>query len=213
MKTRRRNGIVVWSLVAASLGSLGVLLTAPDSARAQARVGVSVEWWDWIGDVRVHPPASPPVRPRIREERGPPFCRSGRGHPVHGWSWCVRKGFARPHRVRRAPAARRPVACCVWSPWARGEIRFLWRGGDRFDRRLGESEVVRILGRGVVDDLYATAGYRRDAPLRARWHPSTGGARVLQVRAGAVPLAEFTDLDGDRRVDRAFVARPEAGRR
>lgn len=26
---------------------------------------------------------------------GPPFCQNGNGHPVHGWRWCVEKGYAR----------------------------------------------------------------------------------------------------------------------
>lgn len=118
MKTLRRKGIVVWTLVTCSMGAGAVLLAAPTSAEAQARVGVSVDWWDRIGDVRVHGQVEygdrvpvyrdpgyvhPPItdvrplparaRPRIRKERGPPFCRSGEGHPVHGWGWCVRKGF------------------------------------------------------------------------------------------------------------------------
>ena len=36
----------------------------------------------WEDDVRLE-----------RRERGPAFCRSGEGHPVHGRSWCVEKGF------------------------------------------------------------------------------------------------------------------------
>lgn len=30
-----------------------------------------------------------------RDRRGPPFCRNGEGHPVHGWEWCRDKGFDR----------------------------------------------------------------------------------------------------------------------
>jgi hypothetical protein len=26
---------------------------------------------------------------------GPAFCRSGQGHPVHGWAWCRDKGWTR----------------------------------------------------------------------------------------------------------------------
>jgi hypothetical protein len=32
-------------------------------------------------------------RSRGRRGRGPAFCRSGAGHPVHGRQWCTRKGF------------------------------------------------------------------------------------------------------------------------
>ena len=32
-------------------------------------------------------------RNQRRRGRGPSFCRSGAGHPVHGRRWCLRKGF------------------------------------------------------------------------------------------------------------------------
>ena len=32
---------------------------------------------------------------------GPAFCRSGEGHPVHGWVWCREKGWDRAGRVNR----------------------------------------------------------------------------------------------------------------
>ena len=32
-------------------------------------------------------------RSQSRASRGPSFCRSGAGHPVHGRRWCLRKGF------------------------------------------------------------------------------------------------------------------------
>lgn len=28
-----------------------------------------------------------------RRGEGPPFCRNGEGHPVHGWEWCEEKGY------------------------------------------------------------------------------------------------------------------------
>lgn len=30
-----------------------------------------------------------------KQEKGPPFCRNGKGHPKHGWRWCEEKGFGR----------------------------------------------------------------------------------------------------------------------
>ena len=33
---------------------------------------------------------------------GPAFCRSGAGHPVHGWEWCRQRGWDRT-RVQSAP--------------------------------------------------------------------------------------------------------------
>jgi hypothetical protein len=32
-------------------------------------------------------------RTQNRRGRGPAFCRSGAGHPVHGRRWCLQKGF------------------------------------------------------------------------------------------------------------------------
>src|SRR5687767_12422582 len=29
---------------------------------------------------------------------GPAFCRSGAGHPVHGWAWCRERGWSREDR-------------------------------------------------------------------------------------------------------------------
>ena len=33
-----------------------------------------------------------------RNGNGPAFCRSGAGHPVHGWEWCREKGWDRADR-------------------------------------------------------------------------------------------------------------------
>lgn len=33
-----------------------------------------------------------------RTGNGPAFCRSGEGHPVHGWEWCREKGWDRVDR-------------------------------------------------------------------------------------------------------------------
>ena len=37
---------------------------------------------------------------------GPAFCRSGAGHPVHGWEWCRQRGW---DRARISSAPRRAV--------------------------------------------------------------------------------------------------------
>lgn len=33
-----------------------------------------------------------------RNGNGPAFCRSGEGHPVHGWEWCRQKGWDQADR-------------------------------------------------------------------------------------------------------------------
>lgn len=234
MRTILENRIVVWAAV-----TTGLLLISPAQGRSQVNVGVSVDWWEWIGDVRVHgsvryraprhrpvyrdhgyvrPPfivheRRPERRPRVRVRRGPAFCRSGAGHPVHGWRWCVRKGFVwsrRGYGPPRGKHRRRPVRCCTWHLYDVGPVYFHETPvRSAVGRTLGHDRLVRILGRGVVDGLYASAGYRRDVRLEGRWHRSSGEARVLQLRAGSTPLAELTDLDGDRRVDRIFLALTE----
>lgn len=237
MRSDGKSGVVIWMTTAvAAVATVAMLLAVPVEGSAQVRVGISVDWWDWIGDVRVHgsvdygdarrapvyrdygyvhPPVVEverrPARARVRgrKGRGPAFCRSGRGHPVHGWGWCVRKGFAPAHPGRARPTTYRgeAVPCCAWYPADLGPVRYRSDRYHRMGRPLGHEEVVSILGRVVVDDLYARVGYRRAVPLEGRWYPSAGEAHVLQVRAGDTPVAEFTDLDGDRWVDRTYLAR------
>ncbi|HUH11938.1 MAG TPA: hypothetical protein VMK65_02465, partial [Longimicrobiales bacterium] len=42
------------------------------------------------------------ARGQQRAERGPPFCRNGQGHPVHGRRWCQDKGFGQGSVWERA---------------------------------------------------------------------------------------------------------------
>lgn len=213
--------------------SLPLAASLAHPARAASQVAVSIDWWDWIGEARVHGSVSyrsgpeyrghrdrgrvhrgargkkyrpsrahrgrrfKEGRSRGREHRGPPFCRSGSGHPVHGWAWCVRKGFAGAY-------AHPPVSCCEWHRGSLGSVNFRTHGKRRPGRSFGHAGVVEILGAAVVEDLYARVGYRRTEPLHARWHPESGDARVLQITGGSRPLAELTDLDGDRIVDLVY---------
>jgi len=216
MRTVLETRILVWVAV-----TTGLLLISPAEGRSQVNVGVSVDWWEWIGDVRVHGSIryrAPRHRPVYREYGyvRPPFvvCRSGAGHPVHGWRWCVRKGFVRSRPgygpPRREHTRRRPVRCCAWHPYDIGPVYFHDAPGrSRVGRTLGHDQIVRVVGPGVVGRLYRSAGYRQDVPLEGRWYRPNGEARVLQVRAGSTPLAELTDLDGDQRVDRVFLARTD----
>lgn len=49
---------------------------------------------------------------RTKQGNGPPFCRNGNGHPVHGRQWCVDKGWGlgndRDILNRRRPNRRNP---------------------------------------------------------------------------------------------------------
>lgn len=130
---------------------------------------------------------------------GPKFCRSGEGHPVFGMRWCREKGFGDGGRFDR---------------------RERWRSYDPtgvvFERRprsgtFGERVLEEILGRRVVAGLLS---HRSDLGLGdelvGRWMvpDDRPRARVLQVRAGGVPLAELTDLNGDGRADVALLMEP-----
>jgi len=114
--------------------------------------------------------------------QGPPFCRNGQGHPVHGRQWCDQKGWSRAGGwgdvIFRTPQERR-----------RGMVD---RGG--LLDTLGDV----VFGR--LDGQRQRAG--ASGPLQGRWvQDRRTGASILQVRAGNQPLAEFTDLDGDGRAD------------
>lgn len=120
---------------------------------------------------------------------GPPFCRSGVGHPVHGRRWCLEKGFGLGD-----------------SPWRWVELGDIVLG-DRpgADGRLGPDDLAGVLGREALEEVLGRAGVDERAGVTGRWARPGDGARVLQLRSGARPVAELNDLDGDGRVDAALV--------
>lgn len=136
-------------------------------------------------------------RNEAADRRGPPFCRSGAGHPVHGQEWCREKGFGLgSDRVR-------------WED--RGWEDVIFGGPRERERRVGTTDrggLIDVLGdvvyRRLVDENRRLGG---SAPLSGRWIRPGGVADVLQVRSGSLPVAELTDLDGDGRVDAVLVPR------
>ena len=123
---------------------------------------------------------------------GPPFCRSGRGHPVHGRQWCREKGWG--------------YGGAVWD--RRGGLGDIilrspdrYRHGSVLDRR----GLVDILGEAVLGRLIREARLDRRAPVHGRWMAPRGRTGVLQIRSGTRPVAELSDVDGDRRVDVVLV--------
>ncbi len=147
-------------------------------------------------------------------QRGPKFCRSGAGHPVHGQRWCVEKGFGLGHpRIERDRRER--------ERWVRDHRR-----EDRWERERWNDVVfypnryrerrdafgARVLIDIVGGRVYGRLELVRDRmggryPLTARWLRTRWGEQVLQVRSGPLVIAELSDLNGDGRVDMVLAAR------
>ena len=118
-----------------------------------------------------------------RRGNGPPFCRNGQGHPVHGMEWCQRKG---------------------WSQAGWGNV--IYRNPLPSNRRIEQPTVRDILDSVILGRL--TDHSRRlgaSGPIDGRTF-YVGDASVLQLRAGGVPLAELTDWNRDGRVDLVLLA-------
>lgn len=128
------------------------------------------------------------------DRAGPPFCRNGEGHPVHGMKWCRDKGFDRSSTRWQNRG---------WEDIILGEPR-----GTRRQGTVDQGGLIDILGDVVFGRL---DGERRrlggSAALDGRWLNLSNGSRVLQVRSGSLPIAELSDVDGDGRVDVALVPR------
>jgi hypothetical protein len=131
---------------------------------------------------------------------GPPFCRSGQGHPVHGWGWCVAKGWA------PAPAYAHPVPVRGWEVILWDDAYFRHDRPVRHDRWLDRREMAHLLGRDVVVRLEAHSGRRgHRGALRGRWVQERGfDGFALQVVVGSTPVAYLHDLYRDGRVDRVY---------
>lgn len=191
----------IWLLLVGAL----LWMSVPDLAAAQGRGPTSgrpgtVEWWS------PRPYAQDGYAPRraVRKD-APPFCRNRQGHPVHGWRWCVEKGFVRPE-ARHAWRPYRPNRVVV----VRQRPRLVVRPRVVFRADV----IVDVLGlelyRNVID-WGRRSGYRGQ-PV-ARWVPYGRRGWVLQVRQDGFPLAELIDRDGDRRIDDVWVYEPERLRR
>lgn len=131
-----------------------------------------------------------------RNDRGPAFCRSGKGHPVHGYRWCVERGYGISGRYgdRRAP---------VWRRGNWGNVRIFYPRRYRVGSMVSRAELIDILGLASFRRFETHArGLAPGAGLVGRWYQPAGlSVRVLQIRAGGMPIAELTDLDHDGVID------------
>jgi hypothetical protein len=133
---------------------------------------------------------------------GPPFCRSGQGHPVHGWAWCVEKGWApAPRYDDYYPAPVRGWDLVIWE-----DARFNHRRPPRQQRWLDRSQVVDVVGEAMLRRVegYGPRGARR-AEIRGRWVSGDFGGAALEILVGSVPVAYLHDLSLDGRVDRVYL--------
>ena len=134
-------------------------------------------------------------RDRDRGE-GPPFCRNGEGHPVHGMRWCRDKGFGSYDRG------------VIWEDRGWEDIILDRRRDDRRRSTVGEGGLIDVLGSVILGRIVDERGLGGDRqPLQGRWLQLRDGGQVLQIRSGSIPIAELTDLNGDGRVDVSLVPR------
>jgi hypothetical protein len=169
------------------------VVAAPEVAEGQQVDG----WWDWAHRDLIE------VQRRGSDVRGggPPFCRTGQGHPVHGRRWCLDRGFG---------LGSGRVFDGRWD--RRGWEDIVLRVPRERDRRRGALDrggLIDVLGDVVFRRLAAeSAGLGAGEPLVGRWIEPERGASVLQIRSGRIPIAELSDLNGSGRVDVVLIARP-----
>lgn len=127
---------------------------------------------------------------------GPPFCRNGQGHPVHGMRWCRDKGFGNGRASAR------------WEDRGWEDIILRQPRDARSQGTLDRGGLIDVLGDVVFGRL---EGERQRlggrTTLDGRWLDLSDGGRVLQIRSGSLPVAELSDVNGDGRVDIALVPR------
>jgi hypothetical protein len=183
-------------------------MSIPTSAIAQQDGGTAdSDWWEWalpkvqirIGDDdgkqggkdKSKSAESNPGKQGGSKDKGvPAFCRSGAGHPVHGWQWCVDRSYK-----------------MGWSSAALSGATFRGEGKARRGEELDSGSIADILGRETAKQIEGVArDLGLDGVINGRWADTDdGGALVLQLSAGSAPLAELTDSNGDGTVDAALV--------
>jgi hypothetical protein len=203
----RRSGIIaVMALVALALGA----------GSADAQTQTAPGWWEWAAPLIVGGEAVATQRGRVtvprrggddwidprggqgnaRGQQGPPFCRNGQGHPVHGPQWCVQQGFGLGGGA-------------IWERGRWEDVIFRQPRDRRRSAQMDRGGLLDVLGDvvfGRVDNRRRQLG--ANDPLNGRWYrDSQTGADVLQIRAGGIPIAELTDLTGDGRADLILLNR------
>ncbi|MDT8369575.1 MAG: hypothetical protein RQ745_10235 [Longimicrobiales bacterium] len=174
------------TLTALTALTLAVPLSAQQGraqgGRGQEERTESVPWWmprgpDFAGNTDG------------KRGKGPPFCRNGRGHPVHGMEWCADKGWARVE----------------WD-----DVVFRESARSRSEPLLRRPTLSDILGEVILGRLTGEASNRGlDGEIEGQWVGQDDGPSILQLRVGDSPLAELTDMDRDNRADVVLLIDPE----
>ena len=135
-----------------------------------------------------------------RRGNAPAFCRSGKGHPVHGWQWCRDKGWDNDRRWddRRRNDSRYNDR---WDRVDWGSVIFRDRDRQRRNDSFGSSVLRDVLG-DVVFGRLDTHSRRlgQSNRLDGRWLPYNNGY-LLQVHAGGIPIARLIDANRDGRAE------------
>lgn len=127
---------------------------------------------------------------RARNGNGPPFCRNGQGHPVHGREWCREKGWGLGNS--------RDVF---------GDIIFRQPRDRRYDdRTLGRGTLADILGSVILGRFESYGSQFGAGAINGRWLEDYG-TRMLQLNIGSVPIARLVDSNRDGRVDDIVLRR------
>ena len=122
-------------------------------------------------------------------QTGPPFCRNGSGHPVHGMRWCYDKGYAGP----------------AWSRGSLGSVVLDRRQRQRsMDRATTGRNLDRLLGR---ETSRRAQEYARDQGLAGRVAGQWVNATTFELAADGRPFARLVDRTGNGRVDVTMLAR------
>jgi hypothetical protein len=126
-----------------------------------------------------------------RVDTGPPFCRNGAGHPVHGRQWCVDKGFGLGGSV-------------IWRRAGWDDVRIRRTRNTTGD--VTRAVLIDILGDRVYrrfDDRRTALGVRE--PLAGRWVQDREGGLILELHAGGTPVARLLDRNRDGRVNTVYL--------
>jgi len=130
---------------------------------------------------------------RWRDSNAPSFCRSGAGHPQHGRQWCRDKGFQLGQ-----------------DQWGRESWGDIFVGGsrdrrmDRYNQNFGRYDLAQLLGSVVLNRFESFGRQYSGGTTSGRWLLD-GGASVLQLYMGDVPIARLVDQNRDGRVDNVYL--------